>query len=337
MGSRWSRRFLARGVVACAVIAVLVSACSGGNAGGNAGAGVARPVSGGTLTIRGTRDFDTWDPATCTTCREYASVFYATLLAIDGRGKVVPYLARSYTATATSITFKLRTDATCSDGTRVTPEVVKNSLQRMIDVKAPNNAALFGPGPYSVSADDANDTVTFSVGTPFSDLVYGFTQLDPGRRRPLHAGRRRPRRPHHGPAAFRLHLGPGGGDGQNAGRAGDHRVQGGRQRDHGRQPDPQRRDRRGSRHRPGRSEAARQPQHRDPAHPAVSGQPAGVQPAAEPPDHRPGGTASADHRHRPQSGAGRPRRLPVRDQHHQLRDAGGPVLRSAHGAAAAPA
>src|SRR5579884_1579422 len=180
MGSRWSRRFLARGVVACAVIAVLVSACSGGNAGGNAGAGVARPVSGGTLTIRGTRDFDTWDPATCTTCREYASVFYATLLAIDGRGKVVPYLARSYTATATSITFKLRTDATCSDGTRVTPEVVKNSLQRMIYLKAPSRAALCGPGPYSVSAGDANDTVTCSVGTPFSELVYGFTQLDPG-------------------------------------------------------------------------------------------------------------------------------------------------------------
>ncbi len=180
MGPSWSRRSLARGATVIAVTAVLASACGGGSNNSTSGTAGARPVSGGTLTIRGTRDFDTWDPATCTTCREYASVFYATLLAIDGSGKIVPYLARSYTATATSVTFKLRTDVTCSDGARVTPEVVKDSLQRMIDIKAPNNAALFGPGPYTVTADDASGTVTFSVGTPFSDLVYGFTQLDPG-------------------------------------------------------------------------------------------------------------------------------------------------------------
>ncbi|HZU74638.1 MAG TPA: ABC transporter substrate-binding protein [Acidimicrobiales bacterium] len=178
MGSSWSRRSLARGAIVIAVTALLASACSGGS--GNGSVSKARPVSGATLTIRADRDFDTWDPATCTLCRAYESVFYATLLAVNSSGRIIPYLAKSYTATATSVTFKLRTDATCSDGTRVTPEVVKNSLQHMIDVKAANNAALFGPGPYSVSADEANDTVTFSVGTPFSDLVYGFTQLDPG-------------------------------------------------------------------------------------------------------------------------------------------------------------
>jgi peptide/nickel transport system substrate-binding protein len=160
---------------------MLAAACGGGGTGAGAGStSSVKPVSGGTLTIRGNRDFDTWDPATCTTCREYASVFYATLLALNTGGTIVPYLARSYTATATSVTFKLRTDATCSDGTPVTPAVVKGSLQRMIDVRAANSAALFGPGPYSVAEDDAAGTVTFSVEKPFSDLVYGFTQLDPG-------------------------------------------------------------------------------------------------------------------------------------------------------------
>jgi peptide/nickel transport system substrate-binding protein len=181
MGHHRGHGLLGRLVGACAVAAIaliLATACSSGT--GTTTGTSARPVSGATLTIRGNRDFDTWDPATCTTCREYASVFYATLLALNSSGTIVPYLARSYTATATSVTFKLRTDATCSDGTPVTPAVVKSSLQRMIDVRAANNAALFGPGPYTVSEDDAGGTVTFSVGRPFSDLVYGFTQLDPG-------------------------------------------------------------------------------------------------------------------------------------------------------------
>jgi peptide/nickel transport system substrate-binding protein len=180
MSSDRRRRFLGRLVVACGA-ALILAACGGGGTGSGTGAtSSVKAVSGGTLAIRGNRDFDTWDPATCTTCREYASVFYATLLALNTGGSIVPYLARSYTATATSVSFKLRTDATCSDGTPVTPAVVKASLQRMIDVRAANNAALFGPGPYSVSEDDAAGTVTFSVGKPFSDLVYGFTQLDPG-------------------------------------------------------------------------------------------------------------------------------------------------------------
>jgi peptide/nickel transport system substrate-binding protein len=182
MGPKWGRGLRARLVVSCAAAAILAAACGGGGNSGSGGspASSVKAVSGGTITIRGNRDFDTWDPATCTTCREYASAFYATLLALDAGGKIVPYLAKSYTATATSITFKLRTDATCADGTPVTPTVVKSSLQRMIDIKAANNTALFGPGPYTVSGDDGAGTVTFSVGKAFSDLVYGFTQLDPG-------------------------------------------------------------------------------------------------------------------------------------------------------------
>lgn len=181
MGPKWGRGLRARLVILCAAAAILAAACGGNTGSGSASStGGVKPVSGGTITVRGTRDYDTWDPATCTTCREYASAFYATLLALNAGGKIVPYLAKSYTATANSVTFKLRTDATCADGTPVTAAVVKNSLQRMVDIKAANNAALFGPGPYTVSEDDAAGSVTFTVGKPFSDLVYGFTQLDPG-------------------------------------------------------------------------------------------------------------------------------------------------------------
>src|SRR4029077_8730130 len=95
-------------------------------------------------------------------------------------GKLRPYLADSWEVTPTSITFKLRKDATCSDGTPVTPTVVRNSFQRMIDVKSPYRATLWGPGPYSVAADDAAGTFTFTVGTPFSTLVWGFSDTFPG-------------------------------------------------------------------------------------------------------------------------------------------------------------
>jgi peptide/nickel transport system substrate-binding protein len=57
--------------------------------------------------------------------------------------------------------------------------MVKNSLQRMLD-KGTYNLGRYGPGPWSVAADDSAGTVTFSVGTPFSDLIYGFAPLFPG-------------------------------------------------------------------------------------------------------------------------------------------------------------
>src|SRR5260370_35952471 len=50
----------------------------------------------------------------------------------------------------------------------------------MIDIKAAPNPSLFGPGPYSVSADSSAGTVTFTTGRPFSDLVWAFVNIYPG-------------------------------------------------------------------------------------------------------------------------------------------------------------
>src|SRR5260370_34620679 len=106
MGGRVGARMLCRAVVVGAAVAML-AACGNSSASPGTASGAKR-VNGGTLTIRGNRDFDSWDPASCTTCREYASAFYATLLALNSSGRIVPYLASSYTATATSVMFKLR-------------------------------------------------------------------------------------------------------------------------------------------------------------------------------------------------------------------------------------
>jgi peptide/nickel transport system substrate-binding protein len=104
---------------------------------------------------------------------------YATLLAQDASGKLIPYLAESYEATATSIKFQLKKDITCSDGTPVTPEVVRASLQNMITVKSAYNTVNWGKGPYTITADDAAGTVTFATATPYGPLSYGFSNAFP--------------------------------------------------------------------------------------------------------------------------------------------------------------
>src|SRR5260370_39051703 len=89
-------------------------------------------------------------------------------------------MAKSGNVTPDSISVLVKPGMTCSDGTPVTATVVKNSFQRMIDIKAQYNTVNFGPGPYSATADDATSTFTFKTGAPFSDLVYGFIDRFPG-------------------------------------------------------------------------------------------------------------------------------------------------------------
>lgn len=92
-------------------------------------------------------------------------------------GEVVPYLAESWEVADdnTSATFTLRKDAVCQDGTPVTPQVVADSFQRLFTEpkKGINMTHTFGAGPWSVSADEAEGTVTISTETPFRALVQG--------------------------------------------------------------------------------------------------------------------------------------------------------------------
>jgi peptide/nickel transport system substrate-binding protein len=85
---------------------------------------------------------------------------------------VTPYLATKWEQTESSITFTLRKDATCADGTPVTPTVVRNSYEYAF--KGPNIFAMFGPGPFEFSADEAAGTFTWRSAVPFSDAIFGF-------------------------------------------------------------------------------------------------------------------------------------------------------------------
>src|SRR5262245_10303269 len=55
-----------------------------------------------------------------------AQAIYDTLLALDpDTNEPIAYLAKSWTQSPTEVAFTLRDDATCADGAKVTPTVVK--------------------------------------------------------------------------------------------------------------------------------------------------------------------------------------------------------------------
>jgi peptide/nickel transport system substrate-binding protein len=170
----------AAGVALLTVAAVLVTSCGGGGAGPSVGE-TRTYVSGGTLNVRSIGDFRSFDVQQTqdSTTNAIMANNYATLLYLGTDGKFEGFLAKSWKASSTSVSFTLKSGVTCADGTPLTATLVKNSFQRMFDIKTPYVPVLFGPGPYSMNADDASGTFTFTIGTPYSDLVYSFTQTFP--------------------------------------------------------------------------------------------------------------------------------------------------------------
>jgi peptide/nickel transport system substrate-binding protein len=159
-------------IAACAPTAPSASSAAPANATPTAG-----PV-GGTLVTRLSGDWaslDPFDPGTTNSNQVMAAV-YDRLVTIEN-GKVVPYLAASWQQTPTSITFKLRTDATCADGSKVTANLVADNWRRNLDPKKPSqNAAQFlGPQPYTITADDTASTVSIGLSQPRGDAIYAFT------------------------------------------------------------------------------------------------------------------------------------------------------------------
>lgn len=160
-------------------VAAAATACGGGASTHPSGR---TAVPGGSISYRLNGDWRNFDVQTVGDglTQNVLVNAYSTLLFLDLSGKIQGYMAKSWNISPDSVSFVLKPGMTCSDGTPVTATVVKNSFQRMIDIKAQYNNILFGPGPYTVSADDATNTFTFKTGAPFSDLVYGFIQTFPG-------------------------------------------------------------------------------------------------------------------------------------------------------------
>jgi peptide/nickel transport system substrate-binding protein len=112
------------------------------------------------------------------------SYVYDKLIAIGpdpktGKTSLLPYAATKWSVTPSQIVFTVRKGVTCADGTPVTPTVIKNSYALMFK-DSPNATSLWGSGAKTITADDANNTVTFNFSTPNSLAIYGFADARQG-------------------------------------------------------------------------------------------------------------------------------------------------------------
>jgi len=166
-----------RPVVAAIVTStVLLGAC-----GSDGGSGTGdTPLSGGTFTMALVTDPGSISPykATGGTNRQIFAFSYDTLVARTPDGKVVPRLASSWQVTPDSVTYTLRKDVTCEDGTPLTASAVAADFNYIKDPKTLSAwVNLTVPVPYTVSSDDAAATFTIKTAKPFGFLLEGAGSL----------------------------------------------------------------------------------------------------------------------------------------------------------------
>jgi peptide/nickel transport system substrate-binding protein len=164
-------------ISAAIALSVLTASCSGSS--GPAGSSGGKPVSGsgGTVTVRSIDDVDTFNPATTAAPNmsvQAIELTYDRLIYLSPTGKLEPYLATSWKATADGAILKIRHGATCADGTPVTPSVVANSLRYAFSpsTHGPYTSYVVGSaGAKRVTANNAADTVTITLKAPYNALL----------------------------------------------------------------------------------------------------------------------------------------------------------------------
>jgi peptide/nickel transport system substrate-binding protein len=164
-------RRMTRALALAACAAVGISACTTGGAGGGAD---------GTITITTAINAapTTFTPWMVQNRDDYtlSRMLFNTLVRRGTDNSIVPALATSWETTPTTAQLTLRDDATCADGTPITAEVVKNSLDAMATAEVSVfREIVFGPGRPTISADDQANTVTIELAQPWLDLLQGLS------------------------------------------------------------------------------------------------------------------------------------------------------------------
>jgi peptide/nickel transport system substrate-binding protein len=156
----------------CVIAPTVAIGCGGSDAGSSEGS---RPVS-----IRMTEDPADLDPhlTASSVGIRFAYYVYDTIVGRGENGDIVPQLASEWDVTPKSVTFTIRDDVTCSDGSKMTPSVIKANLDRLKDpkVEAPYTEDFFGTLDYKVAADDAAGTVKIDLPKPYSPMLERLTQ-----------------------------------------------------------------------------------------------------------------------------------------------------------------
>ncbi|MEV4067802.1 ABC transporter substrate-binding protein [Nonomuraea dietziae] len=155
--------------VAVLVTTAALTASCGGQA--TPGGGV---VAGATFTSTVTADPGVLDPATAilSVTNTVLSYAYDSLVAARPDGSLVPALAEKWDVKPDSVTFTLRKNVTCADGSPVTPSIVAANFNHIADPasKSPLRGVLI-PADLTAKGDDAAGTVTLATPKPFSFIL----------------------------------------------------------------------------------------------------------------------------------------------------------------------
>jgi peptide/nickel transport system substrate-binding protein len=156
------------------VLALAGAGCGSGDGGSDESV---RYADGGTYTQMITSDPGNLHPlrAVQIVTNQVLPFAYDTLIGIDQNGRVTSQVAERWKATPKRVTFTLRPDVTCSDGTKLKASDVAAVFEW---VKVPKNqSSVIGnnlpSADYEVKADDAARTVTISMAQPFGFLLQG--------------------------------------------------------------------------------------------------------------------------------------------------------------------
>ena len=128
----------------------------------------------------------TFDPALASASSDttLARLGFDTLLR-QGESGIIGGLATDWqTVSSSEYTFTIRDDATCSDGTAITPSVVAGSFEYLTGLEDAGAQTwknqAFGRGDASFTADDEASTLTITLSEPYSQLIGGLTRPGTG-------------------------------------------------------------------------------------------------------------------------------------------------------------
>jgi peptide/nickel transport system substrate-binding protein len=161
-----------------------MAACGSGStaagSGGSGSGGNNGPAKSGTVTLEIGGPVTSLDPAKGSSFADFtvAQSLYDPLVTFNQAGKIIPDLATSWTTTANSATFHLRSGITCDDGTALTATDAAASLQRYMEpaTDAPLLTGVIGAGNTAkVTGDNGTSTVTVTLAHPYSQLLQGLT------------------------------------------------------------------------------------------------------------------------------------------------------------------
>jgi peptide/nickel transport system substrate-binding protein len=164
------RRLLA--LVAAVGITLVASGCSQGSSSG--------ATHTGAVNARLFFAPATLDPQAFNDIASRALAAYAYDTPVGFRnGKIVPELASRWEVTTTSLTMWIRSDVTCSDGSKLTATEVADSITRMVNPATGDSFVLSAFGQthgITAVANLSDNSVAVQVPQPFGDLLYGETK-----------------------------------------------------------------------------------------------------------------------------------------------------------------